>query len=256
MKNFSPLHDRNILITNSSGHFAASLASRLCEFGANVLIAGKDIKTLERFADSFNEQREIYPHFGRLLIREFDKENREDHKQAFQLVAESFGGVNCWLDLDYFLPLVNFNQEDFKGKSESFLLKDVLPQLELYKTATDFLKAKRNSCILRLVPEHIGGASQNPLHHLLQAGLRSMQNSLNFDKDLGIRFLNIEVGPTEDYLLARYPNLKVNEALTEYQKLYPQAELVDVVELSTSMAFLIGDQKNNIRISQLSLSCS
>lgn len=256
MREKAILSDRNILFTNSCSHFTANLAAQLCELGANIMIADKETKFLERFQESFNEQREIYPHFGRIALLDYDKSKEDDRKFIFQKASEVFGGVNCWIDFQTFFSGNDIKSENFAEDANDFFTKNVQPYMALYKQAVDFLKTKRSSAIIRLVPEDLGGAGADPLYHFIQSGFQAMQNSLNYERDFGIRFLNIKVGPTEDYLLARYPNKNVNDALSEYQSLYPQAELVDAEELSTTLAFLVGDNRKSLRISNLSLSCS
>lgn len=247
------LHDRNILITNNTSHFALKLASQLCELGANILLAGKETRSLERFCESFMEQREIYPHFGRLHIMDFDKTKTEEQRLVFQKASEYFGGVNSWLDLSYFHGGPLFGSEDFLKNTTSFFNSEVLPLLAMYQEAIGFLKAKRNSSVIRLSPEDKILGNPNSLNSFIQAGLHSLQQQLHQNEDSDIRFLSIAVGPTEDYLLSKYPNLKVNEALTEYQKSFPKAELIDAEELAYTLAFLIGDNRTQMRISNLSL---
>lgn len=256
MRDKALLADKNILFTNSCSHFTAKLAALLCEMGANIMIADKETKSLERFRENFSEQRELYPHFGRIALINYDKTVEADRRNIFQSASEAFGGINCWLDLQSFFSGIKFSDSDFSETSEKYISSEVSPYLALYKNAIDFLNNKRKSSVVRLVPEDLGGPHTDPMYHLIQAGLQSMQNSLNFQKDMGIHFLNIKVGPTEDYLLARYPDDKVNEAFTKYQQQQPQSELIDADEIATSIAFLIGDNKKSFRISNLSLSCT
>ncbi|MEE6248996.1 MAG: SDR family NAD(P)-dependent oxidoreductase [Bdellovibrionota bacterium] len=256
MENKAELKDRNILITNNASHFVGSLACRLCEMGANVLIADANIKELQKLANAFNEQREVYPFFGRVHLVELDLESENARKECFQSASEAFGGLDCWIDYQQFFNCTN-DWKDLKLEDlQSFFNKKLLNNFDLYQKAIPYLQNKRNSCILRLMPEDAKKRSEYFLYNFAQTGFQSFINTLDKHNDSGIRFFNIELGPTEDHLLSMYQGANINEALANYKKQFAQAKLVNSDELAECLAFVIGNHRSYPRINHLELGLS
>ena len=250
------LKDRNILITNNSSHYVGNLSSRLAEMGANVLIASKNTKEIQKLINAFNEQREIYPHFGRIHIAELDLQTESARKEAFQIASEAFGGMDCWIDYQQFFNKNSDWKELSLEEIKNFFNNDVLDNFDLYQKALPYLAHKRNACILRLMPEDAKDRSQFFLYNFAQSGFQSFLKTLDKHNDSDVRFFNIELGPTEDHLLALYPGENINQALEEYKKIYAGADLVSSEELAECLAFVIGNHRSYPRINHLELGLS
>ena len=249
------LKDRNLLISHNASHYAFRLASALCEMGAQVVLAAKDCQALQGLVEAFNEQRELSRQQGPLHLLDIDLSCAKKQSELFSMASQAMGGIDTWLDYQQFFYRDTW-QDLSEENTQKFYKDVVLPHLRAYRQAIEFLRNKRNACVLRLQPEDASIAPKSVLYAMAHAQMRSLLQSLAQDELASLRFLQLEIGPTEDHLLAMYPGTSASECLTSYQKILPQAKLLSSDELAKAIAFAIGNSRSYPRLQQLRIGWS
>lgn len=240
------LQDRNILICGAANHFGASMATSLTENGANVIIADKETKAISSLIENINNQKELYDHFGRAINLDYDLMDPHSVKELFQRSAEYLGGVDGVIDNNLYLNQVKIDNAAYLDELDKHINYNLKSSILLCKTSYDFLKDKRKSSILFLMPESTQlGLEAESLLAATKAGLQAfIKSAIKEFNNSKISMNCIITGPTESYLQFRNANESISNLLEEYKKSVPNSDIVNSTELANCMRYFLTPEAN------------
>lgn len=210
------LNDKTVAIVGEFSSMTQMSLTVLSEQGADVALIGKETPEARRYVEHLNDQREIYPHYGRAGVISCDKPQAKDAADLIARVVHSFGRLDSLVDT---LPC---EREDFSLS------------LALVNEAIKFLTSRPRSRVMWLSHHrqlrNLGFASE----------LKDLRQRLA--QEYGAKNLTaneLVIGVSEELLLRRLPKQPTMKlALEDLRKEWPRARLLDPSEIAAWVMFL------------------
>jgi 2-hydroxycyclohexanecarboxyl-CoA dehydrogenase len=235
------LRERSILILGPFNSLTQSLMLGLAGHGADVALVGPEAIKGERFANQVSDQRELYAKHGRGLTGQVDYRESFQISDAIGKVAQSFGGIDVYIDAQF-----GFDNSSLRSDVDFDQLygTHLRPSMMFSKIVMNYLKNRRKGRILYLCPRSFFEARPEDAYAAaFRTGLfefsRAAANDLKME-NVTVNF--IELGVTEEYLMAHYPGMAIKAALLEYQKKDPYAKLMEPNRIAETLVFFISPQ--------------
>lgn len=211
------LNDKTIAIIGSFSSMTQSMLNLLSEQGADVALVGKESPEARRYVEHLNDQREIYPHFGRAGVISSDLNNPHEAADLIARVVHSYGRLDALVDT---LPC----------EREDISLTEALAEQSL-----KFLTSRPRSRMMFMYH-----------HSKLAKNLPAIEqlNSLTdrWAKEWSGKNLTVNrlvLGFSEEYLLKNYPQKpSIKLAFEEAKENFVGARLLDPSEVATWVMYL------------------
>lgn len=235
------LQDRTVYLANGTSRYGRAIALRMAEFGANIALADSNAKLAERLAEEIMNLREISDKRGRAGYVPTDFLNASSVSDSVSKAAEIFGGIDIFIDAHLSEKTIDF-EKDFSMEALDQLLQVNLKSTILlsHKMCHYFKVRKRGRMIFLLQDLHRLGFEGEALSGVARWGL------VSFTKSLAREFVGqnvtvncVAVGPSEEYLLQRYPDQKsLQLAQDELLKNLKSFRMIDSQEVANTVCFL------------------
>lgn len=221
--NFSEdlLQDKILLLAGVSDGFSAHLAMTLANYGAHVILLGKNIFKLSKLYDEINEKK---PAQASIFPMDFTQAGQEDYQELFQVLEKEFGRLDGLLHNAHYLhgltPIANFRPEEWfvtlhVNLNSAFLLT---------QTTLPLLKKSAHASILFTTCESARSLPYYGAHAVSKAGIECFMKILNSELEINfphIRVNAIDPGPLKGKTRANiYPGEDQN-TLQSYESLMP-----------------------------------
>lgn len=211
------LSDKTVAIVGEFSSLTQTILTVLSEQGADVALVGKESPEARRYIEHINDQREIYPHFGRSGVIGVDLNSSFDANDVIGRVVHSFGRLDSLVDT---LPTYSMDLRASAGLAEAGI---------------KFLISRPRSRILWL--SHHADLARNPALLDELAQLREAMSKEHGTKNLTTN--EFSLGVTEEYLLRNAPKSpSIKLAFEEMKKTMPTAKLHDPREIAAWVMFL------------------
>lgn len=210
------LNDKTVAIVGEFSSMTQMILTHLSEQGADVALVGKESPEARRVCEHLNDQREIYPHYGRAGVIATDLGAAKDAGEIIARIVHSFGRLDTLVDT---LPCTRAD----------FVLSAGLVQESL-----KFLTSRPRSRLIWL-------SHHRQLQDLSYAdelkSLRTQMAEAFGPKNLTANELIL--GVSEEFLLRRNPRApSIKLALEDLKKQLPHARLLDPSEIAAWVMFL------------------
>ncbi|MGZ3723205.1 MAG: SDR family oxidoreductase [Bdellovibrionales bacterium] len=222
------LQDKNVLLVGPFSGVTQSIIRALTEFGAGVGYISE--QPASRYIDGVNEAREVHPHYGRAAHYNMPLTNDKQIQEALGSVVGTLGRMDVLIDAT---PLSWNTSTDPQLASETCL--------GLAEKLVPFFLAKNRGRIVYLLED----PSLDSLRTQgVAAGCREILSSVIESLAVKYREKNITVnalsiGVTDDFILRMNPKtVSVKRALEELQKTHAGLKLVELNDVSLSVAYL------------------
>ncbi len=239
------LRERTVLLMGQSLGFTQHLAQGLTQFGADVVFLHHDTKMLSKFASHLSDSREINSKFGRGAAVEANTKSPAALKDAISRCAEPFGGIDIFIDTNFSQMATPAAQEITWNHFDDLLTQNLVSSLTMSHLLMPYLKTRKRGRILFFTHlSAITGSASDSVFSALRSGLVSYSKCLAHElASWGATANVLAIGPTEEYLLAHYPECStIKEALEKHRTFDPQAKLVENDKVTNAALFLIGPQ--------------
>lgn len=208
------LNDKTVAIIGGYSSMTQMMMTLLTEQGADVALIGTDRPEARRVCDHINDQREIYPHYGRCATLSSPLTEVREAKDIISRVVHSFHRLDVLIDT---LPCDHSNLE-----LSNAILDQALP----------FLTSRPRSRVI-WISHHskISGltAEFNARQNALAAEYASKNLTLN----------EVRLGISEEFLLKKFPKSSaIKSAFDEAKKQWPNAKLLDPYDIAATTLFL------------------
>ncbi|MCB0419723.1 MAG: SDR family oxidoreductase, partial [Bdellovibrionales bacterium] len=188
-----------------------------------------DINHAQRYCNNLNDLREIHSYYGRSRALEASPKNPNEAKETISRVAETFGGVDIFVDAQLLSLQEQLLKEKKETHSESFNICHLMTE-----AAEEFLKGRSRGRIIYLY------------HYLLQESVQMCDSSIenyirkksqDYKSD-NVTVNGVALGACDEFLLCKYPNVSVSEALKKLNEDHPLAGMVDSYDVANLVSFL------------------
>lgn len=199
---------------SSTTHMTMTL---LTEQGADVALVGREQPELRRVVEHINDQREIYPHYGRAGVIGAELKEVKEAPEIIARIIHSFGRLDVLIDT---LPC----------QSNCFPISKALVT-EAFK----FLTSRQKSRILFL--RHHESLKALPADHEDFQTWKQQLKSESIAKNLTVNELIL--GITEEYLLREYPkSSSIKTSFDEVKKQWPHAKILEPYDVASWLLYL------------------
>ena len=221
------IQERTALIYGSVDTISCTIANRLSDLGASVVISHPMAHKLKVFTGNLNDRREIHPEYGQLTTIEQTITNEDDAYEVISNTAQFFGGLDILIDLS---AIGDTSPESLKGSKI------------LAKKALTFLESRSQSRMIYVFNSPSIYGDECP------TDIPDFYNSLIKGKTTqGITLNSLSLGVTEDYLRKRFPEINnIEESLQCVLKKRCGQGLIDPNEIANLVAFFCSPLSNLI----------
>ncbi len=221
--NFSSdvLKDRIILLAGVSDDFGAYLAKTFVNYGAHLILLGKNIFKLSKLYDEINEK---IPNQISIFPMDFTTANEEDYQELFQVLQKEYGHLDGLIHHAHYLhgltPIANFSPQDWFVSLHINLNAAFL----LTQTTLPLLKKSANASILFTTCESAKGMPYYGAHAVSKAGIECFSKLLT--TELAENFPQIRVNTIDPGKLKGKTRAKIypgenQDNLSSYEKIAP-----------------------------------
>lgn len=234
------LQERTALLIGPCTTTMQSIAMTLTSFGCSVAMVDANADTHARFAERLMDAREINPKAGRAAAFSIDLKSPNGPKDAVGKAAESFGGIDIYVD-----GLISLDTTNLKDSSPEDLKRLIHENFEVPVLITHsvlkFLEGRRRGRVIYLTYDlHSAGFPAHSVSGAARNGLVNFSKSLAREVAASRVTVNcLSMGVTEELLLSYGKGqLSIQAAQTELQKKYPDAILTEADKIAQTVAFL------------------
>jgi NAD(P)-dependent dehydrogenase (short-subunit alcohol dehydrogenase family) len=211
------LNDKTVAIVGEFTSMTQMTLTLLSEQGADVALIGKETPEARRYVEHLNDQREIYPHYGRAGVIATDLAKATDAADIVARVVHSFGRLDALVDT---LPC---ERTDLKLSAG------------LVKESVKFLTSRPRSRLVWL--------SHHPKLQELSSATDLKQLRTRMAEEFGPKNLTaneLVLGVSEEFLLRRAPRSpSIKVAFEDLKKQMPRVRLLDPSEIAAWVMFLV-----------------
>lgn len=233
------LKEKTALIVGPLTRVHQTLANRLTQLGADVVMADQKIDFAQRFANQLMEAREINEKFGRAAAVAADLNSAEGAQDLIGRTAEFFGGVDIYIDGNGSAAPINF--EESVPHIDNILGRNLRGTLLAASAVVPFLKGRKRGRLIFLLDEAVTrGYMRASLASAARSGLIGFATALARElSEFQITVNCVSMGLTEEFLLSAFPKTtSAQTALQEFRKFDPNAQITDPERIVETVAFL------------------
>ena len=235
------LTDKTALLAGNFNLCMQSIASKLTEAGANVVLLTNEPKMAERYCQSLSDLREVSEQHGRAIVLESALYSEEKSDHYFSKTAETFGTADIYVDLTlYNFKLPPFCKDIPKEFQDEFQ-RLFLQFQNMTSAAAKFLRSRSRGRIIVLLHE----LDMQTCEGTSFSGFDDFQKFLTtqaseiYTPPNNTSFNAVAVGTNEEYLITRFPKSRtIQESLKELRQSQPQARLVEHNDVSNLILYL------------------
>ena len=207
------------------------------ENGADVAIITNDAQGAQRFASNINDLREANSSFGRALAINCLFENKKQISEAIGQATEYFGGVESMID--FHIPTPNGDLKSDEAK------KGFITQLESYinistiisEVALDYITQRERGHLIYLIHNLcLYEPVKTTKFDFYSDHILELAQKLNKTSSVNC----VSLGLTEGYLVNRFENKNIADALKKIKKERPLAKLVENTDIANHLAYISG----------------
>lgn len=212
------LNDKTVAIIGPFSSMTQVMLSSLTEQGADVALMTKEVPEARRFVEHINDQREVYPHYGRAGVIHSELTNPKEATDLIGRVVHSFGRLDSLVDT---LPI---------------LRPDLSVSEALITESLKFLTSRPRSRLLWLTSH----PQLEPLPDVTQTietwrkKYATQWNSKNLTAN------ELTVGISDEFLLRRSPKgPSIKKTFEEFKSSQPGARILDASDLAAWVLFFV-----------------
>ncbi len=243
------LRDKTIMLVGPFSQITQTLTTTLTELGSDVAIVTEkaSYNGAMKFAENVTNGREINSEFGRAAALGNDVKSEAQVKDCVSRVAELFGGIDVVVDASLSDCSLWFD-ENGDRKQATDELEELNQSVILIQGALPFLTGRKKGRIISMTQGNpCAQESSNCRQTSLLKKTRELVASVGRDiATSGVTINALELGTTEEFLLARYPNQpSIKEALSELNTDCVR-ELIEARDVANVVAFLASPMSSAI----------
>lgn len=230
------LQDKNVVLVGPFGALTQALIRTMTEFGADVGYVSES--PAGRYIDGVNEAREVHSHYGRGVHCNVALNDEKQIQEVLGQLVGSLGRMDILIDAT---PMAWTATTDVHAATESCL--------KLAEKMIPFFLAKQRGRIVYLLedasldvlrPDGAGVAAREVLSAMMDKLASQYRTS-------GISVNAISVGITDDFILRANPRtVSIKKSFEEVAKSHPGLKLVELHDVSQSVAYLCSVMSNGL----------
>jgi 2-hydroxycyclohexanecarboxyl-CoA dehydrogenase len=238
------LHDRTALITGPCNTMTQAIAMKFTQMGANVALIDRNIDKMQRFAAQLTDAREINERYGRAIAISADLAKSHHTQDAISRAAESFGGIDIYIDALMTTETKRFEDSDTLDDFDRIIEVNLRSPLMMTHGVLRFLKSRKRGRVIYLMQDVARlGLQGSGLIAATRSGLTTFARTLAGEvADSNITVNCVAIGLTEDFLLSSRPQessrTSIQEMSQKIQQSFPQARLTEPERIANMIAFL------------------
>ncbi|MNL08064.1 3-oxoacyl-[acyl-carrier-protein] reductase FabG [compost metagenome] len=242
MENSLNLHQRVALIAGPMSSTVSSIVMGLTRLGADCVLLDPDKTVASAFINQINDSREINDRYGRANVIQSPLKTQEDLKDAVGRAAQTFGGLDIYIDAFMIQQPTPINFEKMFDGLDNLLERSLKTPLMLTQNVLAYMKARKKGRVIFLMNE---SPSSKIKEDVLGTGVRSglLQFASALAKqtaDFNVTVNSMSVALTEEYILAHDPESKsIKEAMEKMKALDPSLKITEPDKISQTVSFLV-----------------
>lgn len=250
------LRERTVLIAGPFSSTVQNVMMGLTHLGADVAILDSEANKATKFCQNILDQREVNEKSGRAIAIQVDLSKPEDVKEAVSRVAQSFGGLDIYLDahlLNTPTPITLAGDTTEVGPIIDFNLK--IP-LMLTQNIIGYLKGRKRGRIIYLLNQATMNRSTQDLYATAaRTGLIQFAQSLaKHALDSNVMVNTLSIGMTEEFLSGHFPEAtSIKDALEKMRALDPFVRITEPDRITNSIVYLSSQFGNAVTGQNISL---
>lgn len=236
------LQDRTAIITGSCNSITQSIALKFTQLGANVVLMDRNIDHMQRFANQLMDQREVYERYGRAIAIQADFSSKEKTQDSISRAAESFGGIDIYIDGLVTSETVKFQEPQALDNLDSVIETNLRAPVMITHGVLKFLASRKRGRVIYLMHDIVRmGLAENALTALARTGLSAFARSLSREMATHNVTVNcIAMGLTEEFLLSQSAGeqMSIQEAQVKLSQKQSNAQMIEPEKVANMVAFL------------------
>lgn len=236
------LTDRTALLTGPCNSINQAIAMRLTQVGANVALLDRNIDQAARFAGQLMDAREINERYGRAIAIQSDLSTPSQIQDAISRVAESFGGIDIYIDGLMSLDVQPFQSASALENFDKLIEANLKSPIMITHAVLRFLGARKRGRVIYLMHDICRlGMPHNGLVGATRTGLSAFARTLSrevFENNVTVNC--VAIGITEEFLLAQIgaEKISIQEAQQRLTQKFPNAVLTEPEKIANLILFL------------------
>ena len=236
------LRERVVVIAGPLTTTIQSVMLGLTAEGADVALLDGNAQKAEKFCSQLMDQREVKIKHGRAIAVNVDLTNFTQIKEAVGRVAQSFGGIDAFLDAQVTNEPSPMELDSQEFNFDELISKNIKSSLLLTQAVAGFLKSRKKGRIIFMMNDSILRASpEDAFVAAVRGGLVPFSQALA--KQLlahNVTVNTLSLGMTEEYLLAHVPGVSIKEALEKQKLNDPYFRITEPDKITNALIFLMG----------------
>lgn len=240
------LQDRTALITGPCNSFNQAIAIKLTQLGCNVALVDRNIERMQRFAVQLSDAREIQERYGRAAAIQADLSKPHHVQDAISRVAESFGGIDIYIDGLMTTDVKRFKEPNSLEDLDRVIDVNLRAPMLMTHGVLRFLEGRKRGRIIYLMHDIVRlGLPANGLMALSRTGLTAFARTLARETaESNVTVNCVAIGVTEEFLLGQTGSMQeaskssIQEAQQKLLQAYPTAALIEPEKIANMVAFL------------------
>lgn len=243
------LNEKTVLLTGSNTTVGRSIALKLSEYGASVGLVDSNVSKTEKLAELIMDQHDIQSERGKAVAIACDVTKPHHVADAVRKAAESFGGVDIYIDAMMISRKQSFLDPEALNDFERAIDINLKAPILLTHEVLKFLKGRRNARILYLLQDlSLTGEDGEAVTAATRTSLISFAKGLARELSTSQVTVNCaSLSPTEEYLLERdSTNPSIQLAYQQLLKVVPSAKIANPEDIAEAISFLVSAQASSI----------
>ncbi|MCB0355357.1 MAG: SDR family oxidoreductase [Bdellovibrionales bacterium] len=219
------IRERTVILFGPVNSIVQTLATVLQEHGADIAFLDQRASESQRFVANLMDMRQIHNTYGRAAAIDCDIKSPADAKEALSRAAELFGSVDILID-------ANFGQYDLSvDKNPTQLITDEAIEFFVGRGKGRNIYLTYDDVILKHVKDDKKIKNNKKLLEFAVSKSHELSNKQITTNVISLPF-------TDEFMLNYYKNKKIQEAMNEISKDWPEARLVQPIDIAYTVAFL------------------
>lgn len=236
------LQDRTAILTGPCNSYNQAIAQKFTQLGANVAMIDSNINTTQRFAAQLMDAREVHERNGRAAAIQADLSKSNQVLDAITRGAESFGGVDIFIDGSIFNTVRRFREPSALEELDRMIDINLRSTIMMTHGVLKFLESRKRGRIIYLMHDLARlGFQNNALMAVTRGGLSNLARTLARESaEYNITVNCVAMGNTEEFMMSQFPqaNLSIQDAQTRLMALQPISQVTEPERIANLVAFL------------------
>lgn len=236
------LQDRTAVLTGPCNSTNQAIALKLTQLGVNIALVDRNIERTQRFATQLSDSREINERFGRAIAVQADLSKAHHIQDAIGRTAESFGGIDIYIDGLMVTEAKAFKDEKALEDIDRILDVNLRAPLMMTHAILRYLESRKRGRVIYLLNDITRmGVTLNTIHTSTRNGLASFARSLSREvSESNVTVNCVALGLTEEFLLAQngQEQVSIQEGQNRLNRVFPNAQVTEPEKAANLIAFL------------------